>query len=114
MDIQIKQAELKEIVFLQRGIAPMQEHLEQLMSNVKIMLMDHVPVELGRYDANLVYRYVRNPPWKQILIAERGQAFVDECRRNTPGHTLCDVRVEEHAVLPLWNQEDDDSHEDNQ
>ena len=111
MDIQITQAELREIVHLQRNIAPMMERLEQLKSNVKAMLISHVPVELGRFDANLVYRYIRHPTWKQIVIRELGGQFADECYRNSPGNTLCDVRVEEHAVLPLWNQEEEDDEE---
>jgi hypothetical protein len=97
MEIQITQAELREIVHLQRDIAPKVERLEQLKSNVKAML-----------DANLVYRYIRHPAWKQIVIRELGQPFADECYRNSPGNTLCDVKVEEHAVLPLWNNEDED------
>jgi hypothetical protein len=112
MEIQITQAELREIVYLQRDIAPKVERLEQLKSNVKAMLISHVPVELGRFDANLVYRYIRHPAWKQIVIRELGQLFADECYRNSSGNTLCDVRVEEHAVLPLWNREDDDEEND--
>jgi hypothetical protein len=108
MEIQITQAELREIVHLQRDIAPKVERLEQLKSNVKAMLISHVPVELGRFDANLVYRYIRHPAWKQIVIRELGGLFADECYRNSPGNTLCDVKVEEHAVLPLWNHEDED------
>lgn len=112
MDVQITQAELREIVYLQRDIAPKVERLEQLKSNVKAMLISHVEVELGRFDATLDWRYVRHPAWKQILIRERGPEFVEECWRNTPGHSICDVRVEEHAVLPLWNQPDDDDEKD--
>ena len=111
MEIQITQAELREIIHLQRDIAPKVERLEQLKSNVKAMLISHVPVELGRFDANLVYRYIRHPAWKQIVIRELGQPFADECYRNSPGNTLCDVKVEEHAVLPLWNHEDEDDEE---
>jgi len=34
--------------------------------------------------------------------------------KKTPGHALCDVKVEEHAILPLWNQRniDDENEED--
>ena len=77
------------------------------------MLVSGIPVELGRFDANLDWRYVHHPAWKQIVIDNLGAAFADECFRNTPGHRICDVRVEEHAVLPLWNQQDiDDENED--
>jgi hypothetical protein len=111
MEIQITQAELREIVHLQRDIAPKVERLEQLKSNVKAMLISHIPVELGRFDASLDWRYVRHPAWKQIVIQELGPEFADECYRNTPGHPICDVKVEEHAVLPLWNEGDDDDEE---
>ena len=112
MDIQITQAELREIVYLQSDISPKVERLEQLKSNVKAMLISGIPVELGRFDANLIYRYVRHPAWKQIVIHELGRQFADECYRNSPGNTLCDVKVEEHAVLPLWNEGDDDDEKD--
>jgi hypothetical protein len=111
MEIQITQAELREIVYLQRDIAPKMERLEQLKSNVKAMLISHVPVELARFDANLIYRYICHPAWKQIVISELGRPFADEYYRNSPGNTLCDVKVEEHAVLPLWNREDEDDEE---
>jgi hypothetical protein len=48
---------------------------------------------------------------RQIVIRELGGQFADECYRNSPGNTLCDVRVEEHAVLPLWNPEEEDDEE---
>jgi hypothetical protein len=115
MEIQITQKELREIVYLQRNIDPMVERLEQLKSNVKAMLISGIPVELGRFDANLVYRYMRTPPWKQVVIDNLGPEFAEDIRRKTLGHTLCDVKVEEHAVLPLWNQEDvDDEDEEDQ
>lgn len=111
MEIQIKQAELREIVRLEREILPMVERLEELKSNVRVMLIERVPVELGRFDANLVWRYVRHPAWKQIVISELGPEFADKCYRDTPGHSICEVKVEEHAILPLWNDNhDDDEH----
>jgi hypothetical protein len=112
MEIQITQSELQEIVCLQRDIAPKVERLEQLKSNVKAMLISHVPVELGRFDANLVYRYIRHPAWKQIVIRELGRPFADECYRNAPGNSICDVKVDEHAVLPLWNHNEDEDDEE--
>lgn len=114
MEIQITQSELREIAYLQRNIDPMMERLEQLKSNVKAMLISGIPVELGRFDASLVYRYVRNPAWKQVVIDNLGPGFAEDIRKQTQGHTLCDVKVEEHAVLPLWNQEGtDDEDEEN-
>ena len=112
MDVQVTQAELREIVYLQRQIEPMQERLDDLKSNVKAMLVSGMPVELGRFDANLVWRYVRHPAWKQVVIDNLGHEFADRCYREASGNTICDVKVEEHAVLPLWNDEPDDEQND--
>ena len=102
MNVQVTQAELQEIVDLEREVAPKVRRIEELKEGVKALLIAKRPVELGRFDAGLVWRFVRHPGWKQIVI-DLGIEFADECRRRAPGHTLCDVRVEEHAVLPLWN-----------
>jgi hypothetical protein len=111
MEVQITQKELREIVYLQRDIDPKIERLEQLKSNVKAMLSSGLQVELGRFDASLVYRHVRNPAWKQVVIDNLGPQFAEDVYRNTPGHTICDVKVEEHAVRPLWNDGEDDDAE---
>jgi len=99
---------------LQRNIDYMTEQLDQMKSNVKAMLISGIEVELGPFDANLVYRYMRTPPWKQIVIDNLGADFAEDVRKKTPGHALCDVKVEEHAILPLWNQRniDDENEED--
>jgi len=113
MEIQITQTELREMFNLQRNIAALTERLEEMKSNVKALLIGHIPVEPGRFDVTLVWRYMRNPAWKQIVIRELGSEFAEECRRNTPGHSICaDVKVEEHAILPLWNQGNDDDEKD--
>lgn len=114
MDIKITQKELGTMFYLQRNITQMTEQLDHMKSNVKAMLIGRIEVELGRYDASLVYRYMRNPPWKQIVIDNLGPDFAEDIRKKTQGHTLCDVKVEEHAVLPLWNQQhnDDDDEEE--
>ncbi|HYM76234.1 MAG TPA: hypothetical protein VE377_09675 [Candidatus Dormibacteraeota bacterium] len=74
----------------------------------------HSRLSPGFPDANLVYRYMRTPPWKQIVIDNLGADFAEDVRKKTPGHALCDVKVEEHAILPLWNQRniDDENEED--
>lgn len=108
MDIQITQKELGTMFYLQRNITQMTEQLDHMKSNVKAMLIGGIQVELGRYDANLDWRYVRHPAWRQVVVDNLGAQFAEDIFKNTPGHRICDVRVEEHAVLPLWNQQDDD------
>jgi hypothetical protein len=103
MNVQVTQAELQEIVDLEREIAPKVKRIEELKEGVKALLVANQPVELGRFDASLIWRYVRHPAWKQIVIDNLGPHFAEECWRGTPGHRLCDLKVEEHAVLPLWN-----------
>lgn len=83
-----------------------------MKSNVRAMIAMGVEVELGRFDAWIDWRFVRHPAWKQIVIQHLGPEFADECYRNTPGHSIGDVKVEEHAVLPLWNDEDEDDEKD--
>jgi|SRR5581483_1626152 len=111
MEIQIKQDELREIVYLKREVEPMLERLEELTENVKAMLIHGIEVELGRFDANLVWRYVRHPAWRKVVEEKLGREVAEEIFKNTKGHSICDVKVEEHAVLPLWNDdEDNDEH----
>jgi hypothetical protein len=102
MNVQVTQAELKEIVDLERDIAPKVKRVEELKEGVKALLIAKKPVELGRFDVSLLWRYVRHPAWRQIVVDKLGYEFAEECRRNTPGHNLCDVKIEEHAVEPLW------------
>ena len=103
MNVHVTQAELQEIVDLQRDIAPKVKRIEELKEGVKALLIARRPIELGRFDASLVWRFVRHPAWRQIVVDNLGAEFAEECRRKTPGHRLCNVKVEEHAVLPLWN-----------
>lgn len=108
MDIQIKQQELGEIVQLRREIKHKTERLEEVTSNVKAMLISHVPIEPGAFDAYLDFRRVRNPAWRQIVIDIRGAEFAERCRKETPSHTICEVKIEEHAMYPSWNEGNDD------
>jgi hypothetical protein len=113
MDIQIKQKELGEIFHLRREIKQKTERLEEVTSNVKAMLIGHVPIEPGTFDAYLDFRRVRNPAWKQIVIDTRGAEFADKCWRETPSHTICEVKIEEHAMYPSWNESNDDDEKNN-
>jgi hypothetical protein len=108
MELQIKQDELRQIVYLKREVEPMLERLAELTENVKAMLIHGLEVELGRYDASLIWRYTRHPAWRKVVEERLGHDVAEEIFISTPGHTICDVRVEEHAVLPLWNNEDED------
>lgn len=103
MDVQITQAELQEIVELEREIAPKAKRVEELKEGVKALLLARKPVELGRFDAALIWKIVRHPAWRQIVVDHLGAEFAEKCRQDTPGHALCELKIEEHAVLPLWN-----------
>jgi hypothetical protein len=112
MEIKITQEELEEIVSLEREIAPLKERADQLRSNVKAMLSSGIGVELGRFDAQLSFRYMRNPPWRRLFEQFNGAELAEKIFKSTPGHTICDVEITEHACLPLWNSEDDDENDE--
>lgn len=103
MNVQVTQAELRELFDLEHEIALKQARINELREGVKALLIAKRSVELGRFDVKLVWRAFRNPAWRQIVIEKLGYEFAEECRRNTPINRLCEVRIEEHAVMPLWN-----------
>jgi hypothetical protein len=109
--VQVTQHELKEIFDLERDVAPKLKRIEELKSGVKVLLIHKMPVELGRFDASLITRHVRNPTWKQCVVDNLGVDFAEAYRKRFPLRMFCDVQVVEHAVLPLWNpgREDTDS-----
>jgi uncharacterized Fe-S cluster-containing protein len=72
MNVQVTQAELKEIVDLERDIAPKVKRVEELKEGVKALLIAKKPVELGRFDVSLLWRYVRHPAWRQIVVDKLG------------------------------------------
>jgi len=108
MDIQITQQELGEIFYLRREIKQKSERLEEVTSNVRAMLIGGIPIEPGTFDAYLGFLRVRTPPWKQIVIDNLGIEFAEKCRKETSSHTICEVRIEEHAMFPSWNEGSDD------
>lgn len=67
------------------------------------LLEKRVVVELGRFDAFLVKIVARNIPWKQAVMDYLGEKFAEQYKKRFPVNIRFDVRVEEHAVLPLWN-----------
>jgi hypothetical protein len=102
--IQITQRELQEIFELDRDIIQKQERVGHLKSNLRALLFEKMPIEFGRFDAKLLYKTVRHPAWKQLVIDKLGIQVAEAFRRASPSNTLCEVMVEEHAVPPLWKQ----------
>lgn len=99
----INQKELAEWAELEREVAPKLRRIEELKSNIKVMLLHHAQVELGRYDATLIKLPGRHVPWRQGFIEYLGAKLAEEYKKRFPVQMRFDVRVEEHAVLPLWN-----------
>lgn len=104
--IRITQAELSEISELERELPWKQQHLKDMKANLQVLLREGVSIEPGRFGAKLVTRIGRAVPWKKIFIERMGQAAADLLRRTFKTHVYYDVEVVEHAVRPLWgNQE---------
>jgi hypothetical protein len=101
--VQIKQQELQEIFDLERDVAPKLKRIEELKQGVKALLIARMPVELGRFDAILIKLPGRHIPWRLGFIEYLGTKLAEEFRKRFPVQMRFDVRVEEHAVLPLWN-----------
>lgn len=90
--VQISQRELQEIYELQRELVEKQNHLEELKSGVKTLLIAKVPIEFGRFAAHLITIPGRNVPWKQVVIQELGAEFADGVRKRYRVHVRFDVR----------------------
>lgn len=103
MEVRVTQHELEEIVELERDVAPKLKRIEELKSNVKALLIHRASVELGRFDAFLLKMPGRHVPWRQAVVDHLGMKFAEEFKKRFPVSIRFDVRVEEHAVLPLWN-----------
>ena len=100
--IRITQHELHDIFELQRDVTEKMKRLEEMKSSVKALLLAKMPVEYGRFDAQLLRRISRHVPWKQAVIDELGLAFAEAFRRRHPASVFFNVMVVEHAVPPLW------------
>ena len=107
--VRITQQELQEIYELDRDIAQKQERSDHLKEGVRALLLAKQEVELGRYDARLIFRRVHHPAWKQAVIDNLGPDFAEAFRKDSPSNVLIDVVVEEHAILPLWNKSGESS-----
>jgi hypothetical protein len=101
--VQVTQQELQEIFDLERDVAPKLKRIEELKQGVKALLIARMPVELGRFDAMLVKLPGRHVPWRLGFIEHLGIKLAEEFKKRFPVQMRFDVRVEEHAVLPLWN-----------
>jgi hypothetical protein len=102
--VQVTQHELEEIFELQRDIAPKLKRIEDLKQGVKALLLHRMPVELGRFDAILIKLPGRHIPWRLGFIEHLGNKLAEEYKKRFPVQMRFDVKVEEHAVLPLWNK----------
>jgi hypothetical protein len=101
--VHVTQQELREIFDLEREVAPKLKRIEELKQNVKALLIAKMPVELGRFDATLIKMPGRHIPWRLGFIEHLGIKIAEEFKKRFPIQMRFDVRVEEHAVLPLWN-----------
>jgi len=108
MNVQVTQAEIRELFDLEHEVALKQTRIAELRQGIKALLIAKKSVELGRFDVRLIWKIVRNPAWRQIVIDNLGYEFAEECKRKTPINRLCDLRIEEHAVMPLWNGSDEE------
>ncbi len=105
LPVSITQSELKEISELERDLPWRKRHLEEMKSNVLVLLQAGAPVEEGRFDAKVVMRVGRAVPWRLLLVERIGQAAVDLVKRQFRTHVYPEVKVVEHAVPPLWRGE---------
>jgi hypothetical protein len=101
--VQVTQNELQEIFDLERDIAPKLKRIDELKQGVKALLIGRMPVELGRFDAILIKLPGRHVPWRVGFIEYLGIKLAEEFKKRFPVQMRFDVRIEEHAVLPLWN-----------
>lgn len=100
--VQVTQQELEEIFELERDVAPKLKRIEELKQGVKALLIQKMPVELGRFDAALIKLPGRHVPWRAGFIEYLGMKLAEQYKKRFPVQMRFDVRVEEHAVLPLW------------
>jgi hypothetical protein len=106
-EVVITQRELAEISDLEREVAWRAKKANDMKSSVKAMLMSHIRVEPGRFDAKLRKQFGRSVPWKSFVVEKLGQPMADWFKKLHPVHVRFDVDVVEHAVEPLWKGRDD-------
>jgi hypothetical protein len=107
VDVKITQVELEEIDQLTRDIGWRTKRLDEVKSSVKAMLLHHISIEPGRFTAKLRKQVCRNVPWKSLVIEKLGEAMADWFKKLYPPHVRFEVEVVEHAIMPLWKNNDD-------
>jgi hypothetical protein len=100
--VEVTQKELQEIFDLERDVAPKLKRIEELKQGVKALLIQKMPVELGRFDAILVKLPGRHIPWRLGFLEYLGNELAEKFKKRYPVQVRFDVKIEEHAVLPLW------------
>ena len=96
---------------MEREVAWRVKKADDMKSSVKAMLLGHIRVEPGRYDAKLCKKVCTNVPYKSLVVEKFGQAVADWFRKLHPARIRFEVEVIEHAVEPLWKGKDDQSFE---
>ncbi|HEV2398149.1 MAG TPA: hypothetical protein VGS27_14480 [Candidatus Sulfotelmatobacter sp.] len=107
IQVQVTQQELEEIIELERLIAPMQKRVDELKSNVKALLIHKMPVEIGRFDATLIRFTGRHVPWRRGFEEYLGEDEAEKFKKRFDVHVRFELKVEEHAVPPLWKDGSD-------
>lgn len=102
MNVQVTQAELKEIAELEQDIAPKVKRIAELKEGVKALLLAKKPVEMGRFDVLLKTLPGRHVPWRAGFIEYLGEKMAEQYKKRFPVQVRFDVLVTEHAVTPLW------------
>src|SRR5215468_6164898 len=98
--VQITQSDLEEIHNLEHEVFEKQKRIDELKAGVKVLLINKMPVELGRFDAHLIKRFSRPVPWKRAVVDNLGVDFAESFRKQFPPRIRFDVAVEEHAIPP--------------
>ena len=107
----ITQAELRAISELEREIPRMKRELDERRGAVDLMLREGIKLEEGRFEAELVTCISRPVPWKVICLEQLGQAAFDAIKKRFKASIYKKLVVREHAILPLWRQNEKRSDE---
>jgi len=100
----ITQAELSEINDLERELPLKRLQLASMKENLLLMLRAAVPIEPGRFDAEIAKRIGRPVPRRRLLVERVGQPAVDAMKRVFKATVWYEAKIREYATLPLWNK----------
>jgi len=87
--------------------------MEELKSNVRVLLLGRAGVEPGRFTAKLEKYPGRHIPWKQCVLENLGIDVAEEFRKKFRVHIRFEVRVIEYAVPPMWRGHEDSWNSEN-